>query len=81
VQIDLTDGTSFPHEGARLHTPRTKDVYHFFADVTICRGNENHVKCSEMNWMTSFMEAGKGIARTRRTLSTYERKYSQRSGC
>jgi hypothetical protein len=36
-----------------------KDVHHFFADVTIRRGDENHVKSSEINEMTSFIEAGK----------------------
>jgi hypothetical protein len=50
----------FPHEHARSHIPRAKDVHHFFADVTIRRGDETHITSSKMNGMTSFVEAGKG---------------------
>jgi hypothetical protein len=46
-------------KNARALTPRMKDVHHFFADVTIRRGDENHVTSSEINGMTSFIEAGK----------------------
>jgi len=38
-------------KNARALTPRMKDVHHFFADVTIRRGDENHVTSSEINGM------------------------------